>query len=113
MQLNLGILGYNSELSIKGLKQLAENNHEQVLRFDYGANRLLLKDGTQIKAIMHVMPVDYQLRGMYLDQLILFDDDRWLISWDKADIIHEIIKELDIRSRVPEEFQIIRYEDVR
>lgn len=114
MQLNLGLLGYTTELSHKGLAQLARNNSEQVLKCDIKQGYLKLKDGTHVKALhTNLGMLDMQLRGWWLDQLILFDDSRWLICSDKCELIHEIRGYLDNRSRVPAEFQIIEYEDVR
>lgn len=112
MKLNLAILGYTTKLSYKGLAQLARNNAEQVLKCDIRQGYLILKDGTNIKALNYG-DIDQQMRGTFIDQLILFDDDRWDIGWDKAKEIDEILTCMSYRSRVPEDFRFIQYEDVR
>ena len=109
----LGILGYNTKLSHEGLAQLARNNAEQVLECDIRKGYLVLKDGTTIKALNYA---DINMRGLagrYLDQLILFDDDRWHIGFDKGKEVNELLDYMKRVSKVPEEFRIIRYEDVR
>lgn len=52
--------------------------------------------------------------GHDLDQLILFDDERWMIKQKRCNFIKQIIDRcINGYSCVPEEFQIIKYEDVR
>lgn len=109
---DIAILGYTSKLSNYGLRQIYENNNEQVERFkntQYDCE-LYLKDGTKIKAISYG---ENYLHGYKFDQLILFDDDRWLIKEDKAKEIRMIKLCTMYISNVPEEFQIIEYEDIR
>jgi hypothetical protein len=108
---DIALLGYNSDLSRKGLKQFAENNKEQVekLRWNTYDCELYLKDGTRIKAVGYG---DNWLHGYKFDQLILFDDDRWLIETEKYNRIREIIDHTMYMSNVPEEFQILHYEDL-
>lgn len=43
------------------------------------------------------------------DQLILFDDERWIIQSDKSEVIHRIIEETMYVSKIFEEWQIIKY----
>lgn len=101
-------LGYNSKLSRDGLRQFAENNKEQVEKFNSINNELLLKDGTRIRAI----GCGESLRGYRFDQLILFDDDRWYIKTDKKDEIRMIMACTMYMSNVPEEHQILYYENI-
>lgn len=71
-----------------------------------------LKDGTEI-AGLYENRVD-GLRGHRFDQLILFDDERWMIKWERSEFIKRIIERcISWYSCVPEEFQIIEYEDIR
>ena len=109
---DLALLGYTTELSREGLKQLAENNKEQVDKFKYNSYdcELYLKDGTKIRAIGYG---ERWLHGYKFDQLILFDDDRWNIETDKSEEIRMIKACTMYASYVPEEFQILKYEDIR
>ena len=71
-----------------------------------------LKDGTEIGGL-YENRVD-GLRGHSLDQLILFDDGRWMIKWKRCDFIKQVIEKcINWYSCVPEEFQILEYEDTR
>ncbi len=110
---SLGFLGYTSELSKYGLRQFAENNEEQVRYIDNARNEVKLNDGTTIKALNYGEISSRGLTGHHLDQLILFDDERWLIGIHKGKEINEILSYMECVSRVPEDFRIIRYEDVR
>jgi len=108
---DLALLGYTTALSRKGIKQLAENNKEQVekLKWNTCDCELYLKDGTRIKAIGYG---ECWLHGYKFDQLILFDDDRWEIDIHRDKTIRMIKACTMYMSDVPEEFQIIRYEDI-
>jgi len=108
---NIAILGYNSKLSVEGLNQIIENNREQLSRVSSFRQRVMLKDNTTLEAIVRV---DYNaLEGKNIDQLILFDDNRWEIEWSRSRDI-ELIQAMAMqRSIVPEEFQILKYEDIR
>jgi len=109
---DIAFLGYTSDLSKYGLKQFAENNKEQVDKFKCNTSEceLYLKDGTHIKAISYG---ERYLHGYKFDQLMLFDDDRWLIMDHKFKEIHEIQECTMYTSNVPEECQILKYEDIR
>lgn len=68
-----------------------------------------LKDGTEIFGLYENRPN----KGRMIDQLILFDDDRWLIKSEKHNFIHLIMQYFVSQySCVPEEFQILEYEDL-
>jgi hypothetical protein len=112
MYFDIGFLGYTYDLSRKGLRQFSENNKEQVVKFKWNTNdcELFLKDGTKIVAIS---PNRDRVCGYRFDQLILFDDDRWLIKENKWREIDEIMCTTMHLSCVPEDYQIIFYEDIR
>ncbi len=108
---DIALMGYNSKLTKYGFRQFFENNREQVRAVYFESLIIILKDGTRLKAITIVD--ERSLGGYRFDQLILFDDERWLIEFDRAEDIR-IIKELTMQlSNVPEEFQILKYEDIR
>ncbi|MGJ0847439.1 hypothetical protein ACR77J_12180 [Tissierella praeacuta] len=108
---DLAFLGYNNKLTKYGLGQFLRNNAEQILKADMATLTAYFKDGTKIKGLIGVD--DRRLGGYRFDQLILFDDDRWLIRFDREEDIR-IIKVLTMfDSNVPEEFQILEYEDIR
>ncbi|MSU01900.1 hypothetical protein [Tissierella pigra] len=108
---DIAFLGYNAKLTNYGFRQFLENNREQVRAVYFESLIIILKDGTRLKAIPIVD--DRHLGGYRFDQLILFDDNRWLIEWERSEDIR-IIKALTMQlSNVPEEFQILKYEDIR
>ena len=110
-ELNIGILGYNNELSEYGFRQIIENNKEQVNKISKNRRLALLKDGTRLDTI--ISPDWHSLQGCRFDQLILFDDNRWLIYSHRNEDIYNIKKFTMMLSNVPEEFQILNYEDIR
>lgn len=105
---DIAFLGYTSELSRYGLKQFAENNIEQVEKRTRDV--LYLKDGTKITAIGYG---ENWCRGYKFDQLILFDDDRWLIKENKIKEIYKIEEGTMYMTNVPSYFQWLFYEDIR
>ncbi len=110
--LKIGLIGYNSKLTQEGLRQLVENNEEGVEIFKYRQSYIRLKDGTEIFGL-YENRVD-GLRGHRLDQLILFDDESWMIKWKRRNFIKQIIEKcVNWYSCVPEEFQILEYEDMQ
>lgn len=108
---DIAFLGYNMDLSKKGLKEFAENNKEQVekIRFNSCDYELYLKDGTRIKAIGYS---ENWLHGYKFDQLMLFDDDRWNIEIHKEEEIRMIKTRTMYMSNVPKEYQVLYYEDL-
>lgn len=107
--LTIGILGYKTDLSFRGLHNLACDNEEQVEQ--HKKECLKLADGTMIIPIATTSLQSYR-RAVRIDQLILFDDDRWLIESNKAENILKIKRFLLCHSCVPEEYQILKYEGV-
>lgn len=109
--LKIGFIGYNSQLTQDGLRIFANNNEEDIAIFKKKTSYIRLIDGTEIVGL-YENRVD-GLRGNGLDQLILFDDERWMIKINRRNFIKEIIaKCISWYSCVPEEFQILEYEDV-
>jgi len=109
---DIAFLGYTSELSRYGLKQFYENNIEQVEKFRINAYdcELHLKDGTTIKVITYS---ERYLHGYKFDQLMLFDDSRWLIMDKKYKEIHEIQESTMYMTNVPYDYRLLLYEDIR
>lgn len=108
---DIAFIGYNSKLTGYGLRQFSENNREQVRAVYFDSLVIILKDGTRIKGLRGID--ERNLNGYRFDQLILFDDERWEIEWHREEDIR-IIKALTMQlSNVPEEFQVLKYEDVR
>lgn len=108
--LRLGFIGYNMNLTLCGMRDFAENNREDVEFFAPNKRSLRLKDGTEIYALLEN---GISLRGHDLDQLILYDDNRWEIKSHRYKFIIWILENLMYRSCVPDEFKILEYEDVR
>ena len=107
---DIALLGYNAELTKEGFGQFLRNNAEQISKADMKSLTALFKDGTRIKGLVSV---NEMMRGYRFDQLILFDDDRWMIDYIKAAEIRWIQKLAMQQSNIPEEFQILKYEDIR
>ncbi len=108
LPLRLGLLGYSKHTTEDGLRYFINNNIEQIEGTSWGNKEIRLKDGSTIRGITSVN--EMSLRGKRFDQLILFDDDRWNIKWQRNEDIR-IIKALTMYySIIPEEFQIIEYE---
>ena len=112
--LKIGLLGYTSDLSLKGLRQIYENNKEDIdgdRIFNNGSHSYIkFKDGAVIETLNYN---EISLRGRKFDQLILFDDNRWEILTHKIDMIYYIQSYTMFYSFVPDEYQIILYEDIR
>ncbi len=108
----IGFIGYNSRLTQDGLMKFAENNKEDVEIVNYRQSYIRLKDKTEIFGLYENSIDD--LRSRRLDQLILFDDNRWEIKWKRYNFIQRTIERcMSWYSCVPEEFQILEYEDIR
>lgn len=107
----IGFIGYNSRLTQDGLMKFSENNKEDVEICNYRQSYIRLKDGTEIFGLYENSIGD--LRSRRLDQLIIFDDNRWEIKWKRYDFIRRTIERcISWSSCVPEEFQILEYEDI-
>ena len=106
-KLRLAMLGYTSDVMLTGMKQLVENNQQDIEKFVPTKYHpyIRMKDGSQITGISFAE----HLRGHKYDQLILVDDKRWNILTDKAVEIDQIIEQTMYMSDVPKEFQILHY----
>ena len=109
--LNIAILGYDNKQTITGLRQITENNIEQVIAINKTTHTVLLGDGTKLQAILNLD--ERSLQGKHFDQLMLFDDNRWEIYDHRLKDIFYILNVGLRRSVIPEEFQTIEYEDIR
>lgn len=109
--LKIGFIGYNSRLIKDGLIQFAENNKEDVEICNYRQSYICLKDVTEIFGLYENSIGDLRSRRLY--QLIICDDNRWEIKWKRYDFIQRTIERcISWYSCVPEEFQILEYEDM-
>ena len=111
-EIDIGLLGYSDDLSRYGVRQIADNNAEQVVKYvnNYNDCELTLSNGTRIRAITNR---EQFIRGHKFDQLILFDDNRWMIKKARREDIYKIREFTMYMSNIPEEFQILEYEDIR
>lgn len=111
VQLKIGFIGYNTQLTQDGLRKFAKNNKEDLEIFNYRQSYIRLKDGTEIFGLYENSIGE--LRCQRLDQLILFDDNRWEIKWKRYDFIKNIMERcLSCYSCVPDDFQVLEYEDI-
>lgn len=108
LPLRLGLLGYNRHTTEDGLRYFINNNINQIEGTSWVSRTIYLKDGSYIRGITSAE--ETSLRGLRFDQIILFDDERWHIKFDRAEDIR-ILKALTLyTSVIPEEFQVIEYE---
>jgi len=106
--LRLGFIGYNSKLTLYGMREFAENNKENIEVFKYRQSYIRLKNRTEIFGLYE----NDKIKGCSLDQLIIFDDDRWEIKNKRCNFICFILENFMYHSCVPDEFKILEYEDV-
>lgn len=97
----IGVLGYTPAVTDQCISLLAQENNEDVASPHRGS--LYLKDGTKIFAIYS----ENSVRGRYIDQLIVCDDDTYYKHCDLIDYIKWVSMS---RSCVPEEFKILDFE---
>jgi len=105
-------MGYDCQLTQKGLNQFIENNKEQIDKIIFNVFEFVvyLKDNTIISGIYP----DMNSRGIRLDQLILFgNNDEWFTETSKMALVQDICCKTHMYiSNMPEEFQILKYEDM-
>lgn len=100
MPLRIAFISWSARIADIYLKQLAVDNADQVKRYERQRGRILLRDGTEIVSVHHLM----RLEGHRFDQIIVADDWRMNIllkRWDE-------LAELEYRcmaSIIPEEFR--------
>lgn len=110
--LRIGFIGYNSRLTEEGLVQFAENNKEDVEKFNCKQSYIRLKNETEIVGLYENSAES--LKGYNLDQCILFDDNRWEIEWKRYNFIKRVIERcISSYSCVPKKYWILKYEDIR
>ena len=102
--LKIGLIGYNNEQTRYGLKYLAENNSEQVKYIT--KEELALNDDTVIYALYN----EKNAFGVKLDQIILFDDEKWNILEKRKDFIQHILLYTYGHSCVPDEYVVMKCE---
>lgn len=103
--LTIGFMGLNSRITDYGIKRFIADNQDKIAF----CNRrlIMLKDGT---TIVPLYTTENQ-RGRKFDQLVLFDDYRWRVKEDRRDDIDYVINCCLSHSCVPEEFQVLEYEE--
>ena len=82
---------------------LSDQNSKHKTMSRYNA---FMEDGTKYL----FMPNLTELYGITIDQLIIVDDFRWNILYDKCKIIKAITMSIRSYSCVPEQYQIQKYE---
>ena len=108
--LTIGLMGYNTEQTFYGMQFFENNNKEQIKSYGSNGLNIILNDGTRIIPIFPNLNLDLYIRHNKLDQLILFDDERWNIETVHKDLIAKILHEciLDYTC-VPNNYIIMRY----
>lgn len=106
--LHIGVLGYSYDLSIKQLREIVNNDMtskpKRITR-----NNIIMEDGTKFTVIPSSTDWINWIKGYKFDQLLLVDDNRWMIFNKHYDLIEYLKGRLSI-SFVPEEFKILKYE---
>ena len=105
--LTIGFMGYDTQQTLYGMQQFAENNEEQIAIYKSNGYDMYLKDGTYIVGIFPSREKDYY--KYRFDQLILFDDDRWNIIHERSEDIKIIFDSMAHFSCVPDEYKIMNY----
>lgn len=103
--LNIGFIGRNSKMTDYGFKLFIENNREHIAFCN--KTLIMLKDETTITPLYSH---DSQ-RGKRFDQLVLFNDHIWNIREERREDIAYILTGCMNTSCVPEEFQLLEYND--
>lgn len=98
--LKIAFIGYDHRQTRICLRQFAEDNAEQVLRFDDQVGRLFLLDGTVVEAIPSAQE---RLLGRCYDQVVIADDRRMLTLAKRTEALACLLHTCE-RSNVPEEF---------
>ena len=105
--LNIAVVAYNYDLSCKAIRELVESDMGSKPKH-IRKNEILMEDGTRYKAFHNA--IDTRGKLIDVDQIILVDDSRWMVYIQQYEIIDYLISQLHLYSRVPEEFQILKYE---
>ena len=102
--LRIAVVAYNYELSLKAIRELAENDTNSKPKI-ICRDKILMDDDTQYITFSTYNNV----RGHCIDQLIIVDDFRWEVYSKQYELI-DWIKYRMWMSCVPEEFQELKYE---
>lgn len=106
--LKIAVLGYNMTQTNYAMKYLMQNNYDEIDIENSNIKTIRFKDGT----IFFSIDLTHDIRSKQFDQLFLFDDNRWNIK-NKYDNEIKLIKLYCMRnSYVPEEFQVVEYENI-
>lgn len=77
------------------------NSKPKIIKRDY----IIMEDETMYK----IFSAYDNVRGHCIDQVIIVDDDRWMIYEKQKELIDWIKYRIDCTSCVPEEFQVLEY----
>ena len=108
--LTIGLMGYNTQQTYYGMQLFENNNREQIKSHGSNGLDIILNDETRIIPISPSLNFNLYLRGRRLDQLILFDDERWNIEIKHSDLIKKILHQYILSyTCVPDDYIIMRY----
>jgi len=109
----IGVIGWNTRLTMRGFKDLVENNQDiKIVTWlpSQGKARAIGVDGTKYMTISPTIYDRRRLCGLRLDQVILYDDERKKIYQEHQELIHWIKKE-SMTHQIPEEYEFLFFED--
>lgn len=98
--LYIAFIGPDHRQTRINLRQFAEDNAEQVFRFDDRAGRVFLRDGGVVEAVPEERG---RLLGRVYDQVIIADDRRMLTLAKRTEALACLLHTCK-RSKVPGEF---------
>ena len=106
--LKIGVFAYDMEQSKSAMRYLIDNNYDDVVLDESNVHFVTFKDGAKFYNINLIN----NIKGLNLDQLFIFDDKRWNI-FKKYFTIIDCLKMYALRnSCVPDEFKVIKYENM-
>lgn len=105
MPLKIVFLSWNPRLTDQYLEQMANDNAEQVARFNRRHGRLALTDGTEIISASSIS----NLQGYRFDQVIVADDRRMEILAHHNILITQLLARC-MNSHIPLEYQLQIYD---
>lgn len=100
MPWKIAFIAWDLETACNHLRQLAIDNADQVKRYDRKRGRILLKDGTEIISVHHLIG----LEGCRFDQYIIADDSRMAVVKFHGVALNELHYRCGC-SIVPEEYR--------
>lgn len=106
--LKIGVFAYNIDQSKFAMRYLIDNNYDDVVLEKSNIYFVTFKDGTKF----YNLNLINNIKSLNLDQMFIFDDKRWNI-FKKNFIIIDCLKMYALRnSCVPDEFKVIKYENM-